>query len=287
MRRLISGHSSASAAIKRSTASISESRNSIWRSAASTDSRSSAGRSSSASQRWPLGPKGSANGGAAHQAAHQRGVNLVLRPRPRADQLGSASQPPAHHARPLVGHPDPIELARGEQPRERASVEPIGLCPRTADPGVHRGDGDHLGDVGLDDAPDRPGAAGHLQRDPVGRVQALSEQLELLRPGRDPSRGANLSTLRDRHRAEVDANVQGDLSHPLPPLVVVAEEAVGKRHRRIRARSATGQVAGAATEHSPGSKPIVQTGLPTLRSPRKPPSRSPDPTITTGRQPPG
>jgi hypothetical protein len=45
---------------------------------------------------------------------------------------------------------------------------------------------------------------------------------------------------------------------------------MGKRHRRIRAQSATGQVAGAATEQSPGSKPIVQTGLPTLRSPESP-----------------
>jgi hypothetical protein len=45
---------------------------------------------------------------------------------------------------------------------------------------------------------------------------------------------------------------------------------VGKRHRRIRAQSATGQVAGAATEQSPGSKPIVQTGLPIMRSPGSP-----------------
>ena len=45
---------------------------------------------------------------------------------------------------------------------------------------------------------------------------------------------------------------------------------VGKRHRRIRAQSATGQVAGAATEQSPGSEPIVQTGLPTMRSPESP-----------------
>jgi hypothetical protein len=52
---------------------------------------------------------------------------------------------------------------------------------------------------------------------------------------------------------------------------------VGKRHQRIRARSATGQVAGAATE-SPGSNAHrPRTGLPNMRSPRKPPSRSPDP----------
>lgn len=52
---------------------------------------------------------------------------------------------------------------------------------------------------------------------------------------------------------------------------------MGKRHRRIRAQSATGQVAGAATEQSPGSEPIVQTGPPTIRSPRSP--RPGQPTI--------
>jgi hypothetical protein len=45
---------------------------------------------------------------------------------------------------------------------------------------------------------------------------------------------------------------------------------VGKRHRRIRARSATGQVAGAATE-KPGSKPIAQeTACPTCVLPESP-----------------
>ena len=60
--RLASGESSDSTAIKRSTAAISESRKSIWRSAESTDSRSSSGSASSESQRRPLAPKGSRNG---------------------------------------------------------------------------------------------------------------------------------------------------------------------------------------------------------------------------------
>src|SRR4051794_11887296 len=38
----------------------------------------------------------------------------------------------------------------------------------------------------------------------------------------------------------------------------------------LRARSATGQVAGAATETPGLNSPIVQTGLPSPRSPRKP-----------------
>jgi hypothetical protein len=51
---------------------------------------------------------------------------------------------------------------------------------------------------------------------------------------------------------------------------------VGKRHRRIRARSATGQVAGAATEKPGLNTPIAQTGLPNMRSPKEPLSRSAD-----------
>jgi hypothetical protein len=44
---------------------------------------------------------------------------------------------------------------------------------------------------------------------------------------------------------------------------------VDKRHRRIRALSPTGRVAGAAIEKA-GSKPIAQTGLSILRLSRKP-----------------
>jgi hypothetical protein len=45
---------------------------------------------------------------------------------------------------------------------------------------------------------------------------------------------------------------------------------VGKRHRRIRARSTTGSVAGAASEYSGLSAHQPWHGLPSLRSPRSP-----------------
>ncbi len=61
--RLTSGHDSASAAISCSTAAISVSRNSTWRIAASTVSRSVVGSSSSATQRRPLTPNRSDAGG--------------------------------------------------------------------------------------------------------------------------------------------------------------------------------------------------------------------------------
>jgi hypothetical protein len=52
---------------------------------------------------------------------------------------------------------------------------------------------------------------------------------------------------------------------------------MGKRHRRIRARSATGQVAGAATEKPGLDRPSSNTRPAQHASPRKPLSRSPDP----------
>jgi hypothetical protein len=57
---------------------------------------------------------------------------------------------------------------------------------------------------------------------------------------------------------------------------------VDKRHRRIRARSATGQVAGAATEKPGLNSPIVQIGLPSLRSPEGPSSQSTEPKPAPG-----
>ena len=57
---------------------------------------------------------------------------------------------------------------------------------------------------------------------------------------------------------------------------------MGKRHRRIRAHSATGQVAGAATEFLGLLSPSSTNGLPSLRSPEGPSSQSPEPNPATG-----
>jgi hypothetical protein len=56
-----------------------------------------------------------------------------------------------------------------------------------------------------------------------------------------------LGAVLDRHLAEVAVDVQGDRSH-LASFDCVEETQRAKRHRRIRARSTTGQVAGAAIE---------------------------------------
>ena len=68
------------------------------------------------------------------------------------------------------------------------------------------------------------------------------------------------------------------LTTPHPPsLARRTGDAVGKRHRRIRAQSATGQVAGAATEN-PGLKRPSSKNRPAQHAfSQEPPSRSPDP----------
>jgi hypothetical protein len=70
------------------------------------------------------------------------------------------------------------------------------------------------GDVGLDHPLDLPGVAGHLERHPVLRSQALGE-LDLLRLRLDSPSGANLPFLPDRHLAELEVDVQPDRSHLL------------------------------------------------------------------------
>ena len=136
--RLISAERSASAQIRRSTASISESRKSDLAQGRVDRLALLGGQVERGQPAPPLGPEGLSERGAAHQAAHQRRMDLVLGPRPGADQLGPAPETPAHHLRFAVGHPDPVELAGGQQPGQRADVEPVGLRPRAANPGVGR-----------------------------------------------------------------------------------------------------------------------------------------------------
>jgi hypothetical protein len=62
---------------------------------------------------------------AALQTADQDRVDLVLRTRARPDQLRSARQPASHRANALVGHPDAVQRARGQQLRVRASKRSV------------------------------------------------------------------------------------------------------------------------------------------------------------------
>jgi hypothetical protein len=147
-------------------------------------------------------------------------VDLVLGARPRADQLRPSGQAPAHRADALIGRPDAVELARPQQPGQRACVEAVGLGARLADAGIAGRDDDHPRDVRLDDPRDRPGVARHFQRDPVVLVEALREQLELVGLGLDAPGRPQSALSDDRHLAKIAVDVQRDRSH-LVLLVVV------------------------------------------------------------------
>jgi hypothetical protein len=77
------------------------------------------------------------------QPVLQYGMDLVLGPGARVHQLLAPRQPATQHAAALVGHPHQLKLARPQQPRQRARVQPVGLGPRLRDPGVVRADDDH------------------------------------------------------------------------------------------------------------------------------------------------
>ena len=225
------------------------------------------------------------------QAAHQHRVDLVLRARARPHELRPAREPPAHRADALIGRPHPVELARPQQLRQRARVEAIGLRARLADPGVARRDDDHARHVRLEDPRDRPRIARHLQRDPVARVEALREQLERLGPrlrSGPAERSRPSATIATSQKSRWTSSATA-LTSP-PRCRRQAGEPVGKRHRRIRARSATGQVAGAATEkpgleaHRPKrpAQPAFSQKAPRPSRPNL--SRPPDTTRPSGAQ---
>ena len=267
-----------------STWAISESRKSTWRRPASTVSRSQTANCCSASQAPALDAEEARGGRTVLQAAHQDGVDLVLDARARPDQLSPARQSPAHRPDTLVRRPDAVELARPQQLGQRSRVQAVGLRARLTDAGVARRDDDHSRNMRLEDRGDRPRVAGHLQRHPVARVQALDEQLQRLGPRLDPARRPQLALGEDRHLAEVAMDIQRYRSHSTPP-----------RRRRLGENRWANDIDGSALAaqpgksqgrplKSPGSKPIAQSGLPSLRSPEGPcpsqPNLSPAPDDT-------
>ena len=95
---------------------------------------------------------------------------------------------------------------------------------------------------------DRMGVASRLQGHLVAGTEAVGEVPQRFWGGLDPARLPDDTVLPDGDLGELAVHVQPDASaHPAPPFLELAEGAqVGKRHLRIRARSASGRVAGAA-----------------------------------------
>ena len=93
------------------------------------------------------------------------------------------------------------------------------------------------------------------RRGPAGRGSLRTARAP--RASSRSARGSQLAVIDERDLAEAAVDVQSDRPHLILPSNGCQRrgEPVGKRHRRIRAQSTTGQVAGAATEKS-GSRPI-------------------------------
>src|SRR4051794_32450325 len=137
----------------------------------------------------------------------------------------------------------------------------------------------------LEDPRDRPRVARHLQCHPVTNVKALAEQLQRLRARLDPASGPQPPVFDDRDLAEVAMDIQRYRSHSL----LLAVDDIGeKRWANDIDGSALAAQPGKSQGRplkSPGSKPIAQNGLPSLRSPEGPcpsrPNLSPAPDDTS------
>ena len=159
-----------------------------------------------------------------------------------------------------------VQRARGEQPRQRAGVEPVGLRPRLPDPRVGRVDDHHPADVRLDDPRDLPRVAGHLERDLVVEPRLCANSSSAagvvsIRPAERTS-----PVLDDRDLAEVAVDVEPITLSPLLPSFVVGRRTGGQttptdscsQHNRASRRGGHRKVGLEAHR--------AANGLPSLRS---------------------
>jgi hypothetical protein len=283
--RRISSEPTAASASARSSSAISASRKSIWRRQPSTVWRSSTGARGPPGAAFPSCPRGRRPPGG-------RAGSAAARPRSRSSP-GCAGAPAGPGEPPTAAAPSfprrgttPRPNSPREQLGEPPGVEPVGLCLGLGDLPqllrVHDHDPRH---VRAEDPGDRLGAAGRLQRHLVVSTEALGEQLELGPAGPHPAGRAHAGLLQDRHLAELAVDVQPDVSHGdlLLPIDDAGDQ-VGKRHRRIRAPSTSGSVAGAATEkHGLAAHPA--TAHHPAFSQRPPRPGTPDATTTRTARP--
>ena len=179
------GQDSVSTAMSRSTAAISVSRKSTWRSPRRRSALADR-QLLFAQPRRPLTPNRStwARG---PSGTHQHRVDLVLDPRARANQLRAPREAATHRPDALVRGPDAVgspahsslanALASRRSVFARAWRMPVSFGETTITRATCasriRGD--------------RPRVAGHLQRHPVTRIEALREQLQRVGPSLDPA----------------------------------------------------------------------------------------------------
>jgi hypothetical protein len=195
----------------------------------------------------------------------------VLGARARPHELGAAPESAAHRPDAFVRCPDAVEFARPQQLGQRSHVEAVGLRAGLTGAGVARRDDDHPRDVRLDDPRDLPRVAGDpsATQSRGSRLWSNSSSASgrtAIRPAERTRPSATIATSqKSRWTSSATAltcpsfDVDNDVGEP-----------VGKRHRRIRARSATGQVAGAANEKPGSTAHRPKTACPTCVLPKGP-----------------
>jgi hypothetical protein len=189
----------------------------------------------------------------------------------------------AHRPGGAIGHPDRVELARGEQPRHGAGIQAVCPRPRGAHPGVVWRDDDHLGDVGLDDALDLPGVAGDRaptrSSEPRLRAKSLScSGVASIRPAERTSPTSAIATSQNSRWTSNPSALTCSYS------VRTTGEAVGKttsthaRSERTRTSRRGGHRKARALSPSSKNRPA------NLAPSRKPLFRSADRRVRTGSQ---
>jgi hypothetical protein len=280
--RRISDHSSACWAISRSTAAISESRNSIWRTPASTDSRSSTGSSRPASQRRPLTPNRSEHGGLpCSRRCRTAWISFLARERECTSCSRRASRSRSTRQRSSGLHTDSNSPDHNNLANVRASSRSVlararvircrpGRPPRPG-PRAPPGSARAPSSCPSPPTPPDPIPPGSAPATPAHRAwRARDQPSEPRRPrrsrprrshGEHPGRSLALPTCstpssphtrRGRHRTG---------------------EPAGQRHRPIRAPGTIQASRRGGRTKSTGSKPIAHTGLPACVLPTKPLSR--------------
>jgi hypothetical protein len=176
-------------------------------------------------------------------------LHLVLQPGPLPHDVGAADDLAAQREGGLIGQPHRRQEPGRQQLRQYCRVDLVSLDLGLGDrPSLLRVGDHHPAHMLFQQPRDRIGVPGRLQSHLITQAQALGELPQPFRRGLDPARLPHHTLLPDGHLGELAVHVQPDASaHPAPPFLELAEGAqAGKRHLRIRARSASGRVAGAA-----------------------------------------
>ncbi|GGY16666.1 hypothetical protein GCM10010358_80390 [Streptomyces minutiscleroticus] len=151
--------------------------------------------------------------------AMQHRLDLILDPNAAAHQLRPVRRQAPQHPGALVRQPRARQEVGGQQLRENARVDPVGLHFRLGDrPGLDRVGDHHPRDMRLEEHGHCARVSGCLQRHVVVRAQLCSELSQCFWPAPHPAPICDASVLDHRDLREIAVNVQSDEPphHPSP-----------------------------------------------------------------------